>query len=323
LRFGSPLSESGIGANTTNPQSIAQTFTVGVAGALTKIRLPLYCPPGERPGNTIVLEIRRQSTDGRPTGALLQTTEIPTAPIRTTPRPTDLIDIALGASVPVAVGDALAFTLSSTTGANCAVTRAVAGQSYAAGNAFFKVAPDYPDWVLADHGGVLTFAAADEIFETVIDTGPGAASSSSDCMLPGPGGTPVPSNAPVCRCVNDEGLREFRCALLHPDFFAIRRFPWPIDLGASFPETWEVLPLTKLKGPLVLKFTGVGKPSDFNFTAPSRKTVQTRVRTLKAPGAPVLVEGGATLVYGQEQWRIDTAIPAEAFATKIPGVKKP
>jgi hypothetical protein len=60
----------------------------------------------------------------------------------------------------------------------------------------------------------------------------------------------VPSWLPVCRCLQDQGLREFRCALFHPDFFLFRGTPWPLKPEEKYNVKWTLVPLGQLKGVL-------------------------------------------------------------------------
>lgn len=86
----------------------------------------------------------------------------------------------------------------------------------------------------------------------------------SSCTVIGaagaPGETPLPfgDELPICRCLRDDGAREFRCAILHPDFFLLRRAPVPLVAGRSFSEVWEFLALTQLDGPVKVEMTGAG-----------------------------------------------------------------
>jgi hypothetical protein len=88
--------------------------------------------------------------------------------------------------------------------------------------------------------------------------------SSNDCLVLGVAGFPKPtalpfgSDLPICRCLQDQGAREFRCALLHPDFLMVRRVPIPVAAGQAFAETWEFLALTGLDGPVTMAVSGGG-----------------------------------------------------------------
>lgn len=85
-----------------------------------------------------------------------------------------------------------------------------------------------------------------------------------NCLVLGvagvPGATPLPFSreTPICRCLRDSGAREFRCAFLHPDFFMVRRIPFPLPPQQQFSEVWEFLPLTELGGTVTMTLTGGG-----------------------------------------------------------------
>ena len=71
---------------------------------------------------------------------------------------------------------------------------------------------------------------------------------------------PISADVPLCRCLEDAALNEFRCRLLHPDFFITRRTPLPpIKAGGAFVEEWAFTPLTKLDGPVRMSLEINGK----------------------------------------------------------------
>ncbi|MEQ1929822.1 MAG: hypothetical protein ABL957_04710 [Parvularculaceae bacterium] len=295
-------------------QELAQTFTVGLSGPLVKLRLPLACESGELTIDIVALSA------GLPTGASRgRTTVAATSVRRVHPTPPSFIDIALAAPIAVTAGERLAFVLRNATG-ECAVSRAEAGETYAAGDGYFISLPDGPSWRSLDLDGILAPDPADHLFQTAIDApAPPPATSSGCIVLPGSGGRPV--DLPICRCLRDEGLREFRCALLNPDFFAIRRIPWPLPLDTPYTETWEVLPLTKLKGPIGVKLEGanISKPIDLSFAGKSQRVLISRPVKLSAPAKAADIKGLATISYGGGSFQLDTSLPAGQFA---PG-KKP
>ncbi len=290
-------------------QRLAQTFTVGMTGSFAKLRLPLGCASG-----TLVIEIVEQSPAGLPSGAVLRRTSVPAASVRSViPTPATMIDIFLVSPLNVTAGDRLAIVLTNESG-ECAVARADAGETYAGGEAYFIGLPDAPDWVTLDRDGVISVDPSDLPFQTLMEV-PGS-SSSSNCLPGFPGG----GDPPVCRCLRDEGLREFRCAFLHPDFFAIRRIPWPIPLDRSYAESWEVLPMTKLDGAIRLELKGanIAKPVVLTFIGKSLKALELRKAVLKAPSQPANIPGSATLTYGNETFVLDTSIPAAQFGDAPP-----
>jgi hypothetical protein len=119
-----------------------------------------------------------------------------------------------------------------------------------------------------------------------------------------PGATPLPfgSELPICRCLRDAGARELRCGILHPDFFALRRIPFPLPAGQPFTERWEFLALTQLDGPVKLTITGAGvaDPVRHSFGAAGRPKpgkVERLVVNAMAPKEPVSLPGRVDFAY--------------------------
>lgn len=301
------LSRGYLGVGGDNEQKIAQTFIAGVTGDLVALRLPIVgCGRGD-----LVLEIRIAGPSGSPDGALLNTTRID--PALAPVSGSALHEFRLSAPVRIRASAGYAFTVRmDPLTANCSYAQSPLGTDlYAGGEHFFESNANPPGWVLSASTG----GEADLAFETVVETGTApVAGGERNCLIPGgpAGGLPIPESLPVCRCLRDEGLREFRCALLHPDFFAIRRTPWPIDLGRPYTETWEILPLTKLAASISVRLEGdnIAQQIDMTFKGLSRKLVQARALTLKAPANAIDLKGAATLSYGDERWTLDRSIAA-------------
>lgn len=306
----------GIGGD--SEQKLAQSFTAGVTGTMVAIRAPIIgCAGGD-----LVLEVRLAGAGGAPDGALLNSTRV--APSSVPVTGAAFHEMRLNATVAIRRGVKYAYTLrmdpvASTS--NCNYVHSAVGDLYADGEHFFDSRPNPPGWVAAS---AVPEPRLDLAFETIVDTGSPAPVASGDCYIPGgaAGMAPIPDFLPVCRCLRDAGLREFRCALLNPDFFAIRRIPWPIPFGAPYRETWEVLPMTKLSDAVRIELKGanIGEPINMSFAGKSRKALETRVSTFTAPKEATAVPGVATIRYGQQTWTIDTTIPADAFeAGGLPG----
>jgi hypothetical protein len=71
------------------------------------------------------------------------------------------------------------------------------------------------------------------------------------CYIVGLPGQPLPfpprwTNA--CRCLADEGLREFHCRFFLADLFLDARFPIPVP-GAPLPLEWTLHPSSEVEGP--------------------------------------------------------------------------
>jgi hypothetical protein len=301
----------GIGGG--SEQKLAQTFTAGVTGNLVAIRMPVVgCGGGE-----LVMEVRLAAADGTPDGTLLSTTRY--GPATVPPSGADFHEFRLGEPLRIRRSVKYAYTLRMDPTAltsNCSYAKSATGDPYAGGEHYFDTRPNPPGWLAASE---VPDPAKDLAFETIVDTGsgPGPGAGSGDCFIPTPGGggAPIPGSAPVCRCLQDEGLREFRCALLHPDFFAIRRIPWPIPLNASYAESWEVLPLTRLKDQIRIELKGanLAQPVTLTFSGKSLKAVELRKASFKAPASAGELPGTAVIMYGNQSFALDRSIPAEGF----------
>lgn len=305
----------GIGGD--SEQKLAQTFTAGETADLVAIRMPIIgCAGGE-----LVIEVRQAAADGSPTGALLNTTRIDPATVPVSG--SALHEFRLSAPVRQRRNAVYAFTLRMDPAAstsNCNYAESPLGNLYSYGSLFFDVRPNPPGWLDSKE-----FPAdpQDLAFETIIesDSIPPAPPprASGDCFI-GPAGSgfsiPIPDFVPVCRCLQDEGLREFRCAFIHPDFFAIRRIPWPIPLNQNYAETWEVLPMTKLDGAIRIDLKGanISKPIGLTFAGQQMKALEMQKAILRAPKQASDLPASATLIYGNEAYELDRSIPADGFA---------
>ncbi len=301
----------GIGGD--NEQKLAQTFRAGVTGDLVALQLPIIgCGRGD-----LVIEIRVAGPDGGPDGALLNTTRVD--PALAPAGGADLHEFRLSSPVRIRASAGYAFTVRmDPLAAVCSYANSPSGSDlYANGDHFFESNSNPPGWV----SSVSTGGPTDLAFATLVENGAApAAGGDRNCLIPGGpvGGLPIPESLPVCRCLRDKGLREFRCAFFHPDFCAIRRTPWPIDLGGPYTESWEILPLTKLPSQIGVRLEGgnIPQPIDLAFRGLSRKSVQARAVTLKAPEKPLALNGAATLTYGREVWTIDRTVGEDVFGSR-------
>lgn len=299
-----------LGIGGAEDQKLAQTFVAGVSGDLVALRLPIVgCG-----GADLVIEVREAAPDGTPVGALLNETRVDPASV--SPVLSGLHEFRLSSAVPMYAGVRYAFVtrmalLAPTSFCNYA--HGPVGDLYLNGTMFFDTRPNPPGWLdsATAFGG-----AADLAFETIVDAGASPVAS-NDCIIRGAGGgsVPIPADAPVCRCLRDDGLREFRCAILHPDFFAIRRIPWPIPLDRSYTESWEVLPMTKLDSAIRIDLKGadIAQTIGLTFTGKSVRAIEMRKAVLKAPAKPVTIPATATIIYGDEIIGVDRSVPAAQF----------
>ena len=86
-------------------------------------------------------------------------------------------------------------------------------------------------------------------------------SISDRCMAntpSGPNALPISRYAPICRCLRDASLREFRCGLMSEDFSLWRHLSGPLEPGQPFEEVWQFVPVAPLDGPVTLSLSGAG-----------------------------------------------------------------
>ena len=98
---------------------------------------------------------------------------------------------------------------------------------------------------------------------------------------------------PLCRCLEDPGLVEFRCRLLHPDFFIARRIPLPPFKAGIVVEEWAFTPLTKLDGPVRMTLEVGGKPAVYEFGKKSKPGAFETVQIKRSIKDPALKKPGA------------------------------
>jgi hypothetical protein len=128
-----------------------------------------------------------------------------------------------------------------------------------------------------------------------------------------PGETPLPfgNELPICRCLRDQGARELRCGILHPDFLAVRRVPVPLPPG-PFTETWEFLALARLDAPVKVTMTGAGlaDPVRHSFGVAGRRPsgkVERFVLEGKTPAGAASVPGAVEFTYDMKDADNDLA----------------
>jgi hypothetical protein len=102
----------------------------------------------------------------------------------------------------------------------------------------------------------------DAAFRTFVDV-PNL--SESKCVVSGFHQFPFPAFTPLCECVQDAGLREFRCGLFAPEMLLVRRVPFPPRAGQPFTVRWTLIPLVPLKGLVEVQdsFEGMTSPLVF------------------------------------------------------------
>ena len=275
-------------------QVLAQTVTAGMTGNLAAIELPIGCQDG-----TLVIEIVSLSGDV-PGTTVLGSVSVPSAEIPES----EWRRFELDRPIRMSAGDRFAIVLRNPTGA-CGWRRAPEGDLYTGGEGyFFNNTPGTTEpWVLI---GFIPGETDDMPFRTLIDRPSGGGGGSSGlCTVNGLAIPHVPSWAPVCRCLVDEGLREQRCALLHPSLMLFRRIPFPTPAAGPFKVQWTLVLFEKLQG-VVEVSENLGKaPLTFFVDQLAPGMSQTlsydgSVAAAKRNG-PVKVETGITLMrQGQE-----------------------
>lgn len=209
---------------------VAQTFTAGISGDLMRIDVAVGCTSG-----SLIVEIVNVRAGG----------SLPDTPVRaratvaasTLPMPVAFRAFTFDRPPHVRDGDELAIVLRNETG-TCTVARGDTGDTYLGGNAFLRSASTPPGaWgQVADLSGT----TADLPFRTYINF---VRSRAIPCTVAGFGALPFSNEVPVCRCLQDEGLNEQRCTLMHPAFFLVRRLPLTLGKGDPFTVKWTVLPV--------------------------------------------------------------------------------
>lgn len=243
---------------------VAQVFEVGLSGALKQVELPIGCESG-----TLIVEI--VNTDRH-----RYYPDMTTVRARTTvaaaalPMPPGWQTITFDSPVLVRPGDMLAILLRNETGV-CAVMRGGEGNPYRPGSAFWSpghLPPDNWPSVCEITPGV----TCDLPFRTYVDVPPDRARF---CEAFGFGALPIPHSTPVCRCLEDEGIHEQRCTLLHPAFAIVRRIPRIVKPGEPFTIRWTVWPIGPVKELSVLdEFTSAfeGPKTPLQFVSPNGLT---------------------------------------------------
>jgi hypothetical protein len=228
----------------TSEQKLAQIVTVGLAGPLVQIQLPVGCESG-----TLIVEIVELDGDF-PGTRILGGARVPAADLPLV-LPAMFVPIDLDRGIRMSVGDRFAIVLRNETG-HCGLATSTDGDTYSAGKGFWDARPSPPGWrPLSDFASYF-----DHPFKTVVDVPgrpPDPGRRSNLCSVIGFGTTFLPDWAPVCRCLQDASLREGRCGLLHPSVYMFRRVPGPIAAGQPFKVRWTVMPLAPLTGVLTLR----------------------------------------------------------------------
>jgi hypothetical protein len=122
----------------SSEQKLAQTITVGIAGILKGIYLPINCADGR-------LKIAiNDVVDGAP--GTFEYTYNQVRPARITNQITTFRYFGLPGNLAVEVGDEYAIVIDNATG-SCGISGSPTGDTYAGGGGFFDARPNPPGWV--------------------------------------------------------------------------------------------------------------------------------------------------------------------------------
>jgi hypothetical protein len=224
-----------IGVDGAQNRIVAQTVTAGVTGDLMRVELGVGCD-----GGALILEIVSLEP-GRPVpGTVVRSsTTIDAASI---PNPPAVRTFDLDMRVAMNDGDPFAIVLRNETGSCTALKGppASGGTTYRGGEGWFRAASGPPDaWFQ-----FLDFGRSGDLgFRTIVNV----PIASPPCTVHGTA-TSFPGFLPVCRCIRDEGLRDFRCALLNPSYFLFRNLPTDIRAGKKFNVKWTLVLYAPMKG---------------------------------------------------------------------------
>jgi hypothetical protein len=217
-------------------QIVAQTVTAGLTGSLTQVEIGVGCESGTLAIEIVDLEPGRGVVPGT---VVRSRTTIDAALV---PNPPEARTFTLDRAVTIAAGHRFAIVLRNETG-SCGALKGPSGDSYPDGEGFFRSAAGPPDAWLQ----FLDFGTSGDLgFRTMVDV-PAGGGRSGPCVVNG-FATPFPNFIPVCRCLEDQGLRDQRCALFGPSFFLFRNLPFPIRAGQPFTVKWTLVAFAPMKG---------------------------------------------------------------------------
>jgi hypothetical protein len=268
-------------AGTARGDEVAQVFTAGLTGDLDQVDLAIGCD-----GGTVTIEIVNTDRWGyQPTHTVRARTVVDGA---TLPAPIAWHSFTFEHPVTVSSGAHLAI-LVRVEGGKCSLARSNYGDPYHPGSAWWRPG-DLPEWNWLSVCE-LPGTGCDLAFRTYVDRR--RPPPSHPCIVTGFGALPFPDFVPVCRCVQDEGIREQRCTLLHPAFAAVRRIPLDVAPGDPFTIKWTVWPITTLKELSVLDEFSGGPKSPLTFVSPN---------------GPVTLEYNATAPLKGDAFKVETSL---------------
>lgn len=284
----------------TSEQVLAQSFTAGTSGDLVAIRLPVACSSG-----TLVVQIQSLNSDGEPSGRILASAMVPASDLP--PPPSDFREITFDPPFAQREGERYAIVLKNIEG-TCSILSGPSGDSYTGGQFFYDARPNPPGWVGGKDRPAPRSTPGDMPFQTVVDDGsPGGSRPDNRCVLNTASGPVRPGfdiYTPICSCLTDRVLNEWRCALLHPDFFMVRRIPLPTPNAAPnlIAEEWAFTPLSDKAPPLVMSIPGPepGKYFTHAFGKKSKRGSFEYFAINRDLKRGLMAPGGVEFVYGEK-----------------------
>lgn len=213
---------------------VAQTVTAGLTGDLMRVELAIGCD-----GGALIIEVVNLASSSSLPGTVVRSrTTIDAASI---PNPPEVRTFDLDRWPSISDGDQFAIVLRNETGSCTALKgpTALDGSSYPGGEGYFRRDATPIAWLqFLDFGDT-----GDLGFKTIVNV----PVSSPPCIVNGVA-TSFPGFLPICRCISDEGLSDFRCALLHPSYFLFRNLPTPLRVNEKFKVKWTLVVYASMKG---------------------------------------------------------------------------
>lgn len=224
-----------VGNDAGRNRIVAQTVTAGLTGDLMRVELTIGCD-----GGALILEVVNLAPRSSLPGTVVRSrTTIDAASI---PNPPEVRTFDLDRWPSMSGGDQFAIVLRNETGSCTAVKGPMApdGSSYPGGEGYFRNAGATSiAWLQ-----FLDFGKTGDLgFKTIVNV----PVDSPPCIVNGVA-TPIPGFLPICRCIEDQGLRDFRCALLHPEYFLFRNLPTPLRVNEKFKVKWTLVVYASMKG---------------------------------------------------------------------------
>lgn len=280
-------------------QRLAQTFKVGVDGTLAYVKLAVACDASV--STVVEVSIHSVDADGMPTGTALATNHTDSSVLPDTGDET-LTAFPFTDPPPVTRGEQLAIVIDAPSDAVCEAFSSGFGDPYPNGSYLYQSGPNPMGWQIVGFGGDLTF-------ETFVDNGvaPGLCQFQTAY---GANNDWVPSDVPVCRCLEDRQLAQQRCAFMLPHAIVFSELP--LNATSKLPARWSVEPLIDPGTPTTIDLQSVngdlhGKTVAIHARKPMySKTIHT---TYQADTLKALDQTIVTIKLGDTAFRFESIRP--------------